>query len=185
MAKMASISPRATTTIGLALALVALYCAQVSFAQSGARDAAVSVPADTTTADSVAVEQCVTSTVQAERSATFTAQMTATTATQRMGMRIELQQRMRGETEFHTIVAPGFGVWRSSEVGVKIYKYVKQVTNLAAPAAYRAVVRFRWLGDKGRVLKRAELHTIRCVQPTLSTQVTQTPPPTPPPTNGA
>jgi hypothetical protein len=130
---------------------------------------------------SVTLEQCATSTVEAERSATFTAQMTATNATQRMGMRIELQQRMRGESEFHTISAPGFGVWRASEPGVKIYKYVKQVTNLTAPAAYRAVVRFRWLGDKGHVLKRAELRTPRCLQPTLAGQVTQTPPPAPTP----
>jgi len=90
-------------------------------------------------------------------------------------MRIELEQRLRGETIFHTVIAPGLGVWRDSEAGVKIYKYVKQVTNLTAPAAYRAVVRFRWLGDRGHVLKHAELRTPRCLQPTLSAQVTQTP----------
>jgi hypothetical protein len=101
--------------------------------------------------------------------------MTATGTTQRMGMRIELQQRLRGETSFHTVLAPGFGVWRASEPGVKIYKYVKQVTNLTAPAAYRAVVRFRWQGEKGHVLKRAELRTSRCQQPMLTGQVTQTP----------
>jgi hypothetical protein len=59
---------------------------------------------------------------------------------------------------------------------VKIYKYVKQVTNLGAPAAYRAVVRFRWLGEKGRALKHAELHTPRCQQPALSGQLVQTTP---------
>jgi hypothetical protein len=123
----------------------------------------------------VALEQCVTSTVQLERSATFTAQMVATAATQKMAVRFELQQRLRGEMDFHTLVAPGLGVWQRSEPGVKIYKYVKQVTNLAAPAAYRAVVRFRWLGDKSRVLKRAELHTQRCLQPALSAQVRQAP----------
>lgn len=124
---------------------------------------------------SVVLEQCVPSTVQTERSATFTAEMVATSETQRMGLRIELQQRLHGESTFHTLVAPGFGVWRSSEAGVKIYKYVKQVTNLGAPAAYRAVVRFRWLGEKGHLLKRAELHTARCLQPMLSGQVVQTP----------
>ena len=67
-------------------------------------------------------------------------------------------------------------MWRSSEPGVKIYKYVKQVTNLDAPAAYRAIVRFRWTGERGRVLKRDELHTPRCIEPTLPGQVTQTPP---------
>jgi hypothetical protein len=153
----------------LALGVVLLVCAQVALAHVGLRRALTTAPAEGTA--SVTLEQCVTSTLQAERSATFTAQMTATSATQRMGMRIELQQRLRGEGEFHTIMAPGFGVWRASEPGVKIYKYVKQVTNLTAPAAYRALVRFRWLGDRGRVLKRAELRTPRCLQPRLSRQV--------------
>ena len=103
--------------------------------------------------------------------------MAATATTQKMAMRIELQQRMHGESEFHTLAAPGFGVWRTSEPGVEIYKYVKQVTNLDAPAAYRVLVHFRWLDERGHVLKRDELHTSRCVQPTLPGQVTQTPPP--------
>ncbi len=163
-----------------ACVLVLLACGQVAGARvGGLHRPLVITPADG--APAVALEQCATSTVQAERSATFTAQMTATGATQRMGMRIELQQRMRGESEFHTVLAPGFGVWHPSETGVKIYKYVKQVTNLSAPAAYRAVVHFRWLGEKGHVLKRAELRTPRCIQPTLSHQVTQAPPASPAP----
>lgn len=159
----------------LTCTLALLVCAQVALAQGvHPHGTIVSAPSDGTA--SVTIEQCATSPEQAERSATFTAQMTATNATQRMGMRIELQQRMRGASEFHTVLAPGFGVWHPSESGVKIYKYVKQVTNLTAPAAYRAVVRFRWLGEKGHVLKRAELHTSRCVQPAFSKQVTQAPP---------
>jgi hypothetical protein len=164
----------------LACALLLLAFGQAALAHVGLRKAlTIALPEGV---PSVTLEQCAMSTVQAERSATFTAQMTATSATQRMGMRIELQQRTRGESEFHTVMAPGFGVWHPSEQGVKIYKYVKQVTNLSAPAAYRAVVRFRWLGDKGRVLKRAELHTSRCIQPTLSHQVIQAPPASPAPT---
>jgi hypothetical protein len=160
--------------LALACVLALLSCPPAAFARTGVHKTLAGTPVDGTPY-SVSLEQCATSTVQLERSATFTAQMTATAATQRMGMRIELQQRLRGEPEFHTILAPGFGVWRSSEAGVKIYKYVKQVTNLDAPAAYRAVVRFRWLGEKGHLLKHAELHTQRCLQPMLSEQVTQTP----------
>jgi hypothetical protein len=161
---------RSALILGCALAL--LVCAQVALA--GTSRALSAAP--TGGVASVGLEQCATSTVQAERSATFTAQMTATSATQKMAMRIELQQRLRGEAEFHTVLAPGLGVWHSSETGVQIYKYVKQVTNLDAPAAYRAIVRFRWLGEKGRVLKRDEQHTARCLQPALTGQVTQTPP---------
>jgi hypothetical protein len=158
----------------LGCVFVLLACAQVTLANGGMRSTLTPAPSDGTA--TVGIEQCVTSTVQAERSVTFTAQMSATGATQKMAMRIELQQRLHGESEFHTLVAPGFGVWRTSEPGVKIYKYVKQVTNLDTSAAYRALVRFRWIGERGHVLKRDELHTSRCIQPTLPGQVTQIPP---------
>ena len=164
---------------GVALALVGalalLAWTQAAFADTGLHTSATAPAAGTA---SVGIEQCVTSTVQAERSATFTAQMAATATTQKMAMRIELQQRLHGESEFHTLAAPGFGVWRTSEPGVEIYKYVKQITNLDAPAAYRVAVRFRWVDERGHVLKRDELHTSRCVQPTLPGQVMQTPPST-------
>jgi hypothetical protein len=169
-----NLNPVARTALVVACALTALACAGVAFAHGGARDASMFLNG---IGYSVTLEQCVTSTVQAERSATFTAQMVATSATQKMAMRIELQQRLRDEADFHTVLAPGFGVWRGSEAGVKIYKYVKQVTNLAAPAAYRVVVRFRWMGERGHVLKRAELRTPRCLQPLLPAQVKQAPAP--------
>ncbi len=175
----------------LACALVALACAQTALARSDLHYGAVgstamgnaaatsttTTPTDTS-GYSATVEQCVTSTVQSERSATFTAHMVAIPSTQRMQIKIQLQQRMHGETEYHTLTAPSLGVWHASEPGVRIDNYVQQVTNLAAPAAYRALVQFRWLSDKGHVLKRAELHTTHCLQPTLSGQVTQTPAPT-------
>lgn len=123
---------------------------------------------------SASLEQCTPSEIQAERSVTFTGDMVATPGTQRMGMKIELLEHVHGESGFHTVTSPGIGVWRGSEAGVRIYRYVKQITNLTAPAAYRAVVHFRWLGEKGRVIKRAELRTAKCVQPMLA------PPPSPP-----
>jgi hypothetical protein len=154
------------TALVLACALVALGCAQGALARGGVRDTASTAPTDTT-GYSATLEQCATSTVQSERSATFTAHMVAIGATQRMEIRIELQQRLRGETEYHTIAAPDLGVWHGSEPGVRIDNYVQQVTNLSAPAAYRALVQFRWLSDRVHVLKRAELHTSRCLQPML------------------
>ncbi|MGN6372046.1 MAG: hypothetical protein ACTHM1_03520 [Solirubrobacteraceae bacterium] len=117
---------------------------------------------------SATLEQCVTSSVAVQRSVTFTGQMVATPGTQRMSMRIELLERTPGQPGYRQVSAPGLGVWRSSEAGVRIYRYVKQITNLSAPAAYRAVVHFRWVGEKGHLLKRAELRTARCVQPSVS-----------------
>jgi hypothetical protein len=111
------------------------------------------------------LEQCVSTGEQADRSATFSGEMTGVAGTARMAMRIEVQERMPGEALFHTVNAPGLGVWRGSQPGVKIYKYVKQVTNLSSPAAYRALVSFHWLDDKGHLIKRAERHTSTCAQP--------------------
>jgi hypothetical protein len=126
------------------------------------------------------VEQCVTTGEQTDRSATFSAEMTAIAGTARMAMRIEVQERLPGEELFHTVSAPGLGVWRGSAPGVKIYQYVKQVTNLSFPAGYRALVRFHWLNDKGYVTRRAERHTLECVQPASApTPVTPVAPVTP------
>jgi hypothetical protein len=111
------------------------------------------------------VEQCVTTGEQVDRAATFSGEMTAIAGTARMAMRIEVQERLPEEGLFHTVSAPGLGVWRGSAPGVKIYQYVKQVTNLSSPADYRALVRFHWLNDKGYVIRRAERHTLQCMQP--------------------
>lgn len=125
---------------------------------------------------SASVEQCVTAASQSERAATFVGQMTATSATQRMAIQIEIQERTPTDIAFHTITAPGLGVWRQSETGVKIYKFVKQVTNLAAPAAFRAQVRYRWLDAHGRTIARAQRRTPICqqlAQPVVPVQPTQ------------
>jgi hypothetical protein len=114
---------------------------------------------------SVMLEQCLSTGEQANRSATFSGEMTAIAGTARMAIRIEVQERMPGEELFHAVSAPGLGVWRGSESGVKIYKYVKQVTNLSSPAVYRALVRFHWLNDNGHVIRRAERRTPKCAQP--------------------
>src|ERR1700686_1078470 len=85
---------------------------------------------------SASIEQCVPAAVQTERSATFTAQMTATAGTQRMAVQMEIQEWTPTDPSFRTILAPGLGVWSQSETGVKIYKFVKQFTNLTAPGAF-------------------------------------------------
>jgi hypothetical protein len=121
---------------------------------------------------SATLEQCVTAVAQAERSATFSGEMTAISGSTRMEMRIDVLERMPSEELFHTVSAPGLGVWRTAAPGVKVYKYLKQVTNLSAPAFYRASVRLRWLNAKGRLIKSLALHTPRCEQP-------QPPPPPP------
>jgi hypothetical protein len=115
---------------------------------------------------SATLEQCATATIpQTERSATFAGEMTAVAGTARMEIRIDLEERAPGELGFRTVSAPGLGVWHSSAAGVKVFAHIQQVTNLSAPAFYRAAVRFRWLNAKGRLLKSEELRTARCEQP--------------------
>jgi hypothetical protein len=164
-----SLVRRHTTRLMLSLlacgALASACVAQASAATAPVDWTPLAAQTDAAGGAAVTVEQCVTTGEQTDRSTTFSAEMTAVTGTARMAMRIEVQERLPGEELFHTVSAPGLGVWRGSAPGVKIYQYVKQVTNLSFPADYRALVRFHWLNDKGYVIRRAERHTLECVQP--------------------
>lgn len=140
--------------------------------QSGQMSGAVAGPLASAT-----VEQCVTSVDESERSATFSGEMTAVPGTARMSMRIDIEERTTADAQFHTVIAPGLGVWRDSEPKVKVYKYLRQVTNLSSPAVYRALVGFRWLNSKGRQIRRVERLTPKCEQPAAPTVTT--PPGTP------
>lgn len=112
-----------------------------------------------------ALEGCVTAGEQAGRSATFSGQMNTIPGAQRLAVRIELEERSRNTGGFRVVLAPGLGVWRLSEPGVKIYKYKDQVTDLAAPAAYRGLVRFRWMNAKGHVMRASSARTQVCKEP--------------------
>lgn len=114
------------------------------------------------------LEKCVTAAEQSERSVTFVAEMSTIPDATRMAIRIEIQERLPEEASFHTVRAPGLGVWRESDPGVKAFKYLNKVDNLSAPGVYRAAVRFRWLNAKDRPIKRLERHTASCVQPALA-----------------
>jgi hypothetical protein len=159
---------------GLATAACALACATGAQAHAAgahaARAAGVARNLQSGTSVSktdatVTLEQCLTSLVQSERAATVVGEMAAVPGTARMEINIGLLERDTGEIQYRPVSAPGLGGWRGSAPGVKNYTYIKQVTNLAAPAFYRGSVRFRWLNDRGRVIKAEELRTPRCEQP--------------------
>lgn len=120
------------------------------------------------------VEQCLVASLQSERSATFVGEMTAIPGSARMEINIGLLERAAGEGPYRLISAPGLSGWRGSAAGVKTYTYIKQVTDLAAPAFYRGAVRFRWLNAKGHVIKAEEMRTPRCEQSVESTTGTGT-----------
>jgi hypothetical protein len=151
-----------------ALALPALLVAALAIAVPSAPAATgTGEPSGSTPAKppmSVALEQCVSAVEQPERSATFSGEMSAIADTAKMQMRIDVLERVPSDAAYHTVSAAGLGVWRTAAPGVKTYKYLKQVTNLAAPAYYRAAIRFRWLTAKGKLIRATELRTPRCLQ---------------------
>jgi hypothetical protein len=138
---------------------------------AGARTAVdgASTPPSAKPIASATLTQCATATIpQAERSATFAGEMTAVPGSARMQMRIDLEERIPGETQYRMVNAPALGVWHASTPGVKVFTHIQQVTNLSAPALYRGIVRFRWLNAKGRTIKAEVLRTARCEQPAPS-----------------
>jgi hypothetical protein len=113
---------------------------------------------------SATLEGCTTSEEQSERTATFAGEMSMIPGAVKMEMRIDVLERAPSEESFHVVAAPGLGVWRWAAPGVKTYRYLKEVTNLAAPAYYRGSVRYRWVNAKGKLVKAYELRTPRCIQ---------------------
>jgi len=166
------ITPK-TAARGRALRRLALPLAALTLVPATARGAGavLAQPGRSSKAPaSATLEQCVTAVEAAERSATFGGEMTALPGTAHMQMRIEVLEKMPGEPLFRTVTAPGLGVWRSAAPGVRVYKYLKQVTDLSAPALYRAAVRFRWLNSKNRLVRSLELRTPRCDEPAPPSQ---------------
>jgi hypothetical protein len=154
----------------LALATAAAPAAALALASGTQPAAAAGAGTDHTAAQAkppaaALLEQCVTAVSQTERSATFTGEMTAVPGTARMQMRIEVLERPEHETVFHAVSYPGLGSWLRASPGVKTYRNLDRVTDLSAPAAYRAAIHFRWLNARGRVIKALELRTPRCEQP--------------------
>jgi hypothetical protein len=114
---------------------------------------------------SAGVEQCVTAPTQADRSVTFTGQMETVAGAHRMAIEIVVQEHTIEEEGFHTLTTAGLGSWQRSEAGVKIYKVRQAVTDLPAPAVFRAIVRYRWMNEKGQIIRHDERHTPICKQP--------------------
>ena len=151
--------PRPLTALALALAAAAAGAPLARAAADTQLAAAPKLPLV-----SVSLAQCAPAATQPERSATFAGEMNTIPGATHMEIRIEVLERLPAQPEFHTVAAPGLGDWRVSVAGVRVYKYLKQVTNLSAPAEYRAAVHFRWLNAKARIMRVAQMRTPVCVQ---------------------
>jgi hypothetical protein len=110
---------------------------------------------------------CVSGPAATDRTATFTGSMPTIKGTKRMWMRFDLQQRNAAAATFATIKVPGLGVWQKSAPGKTSsgFVFAQRVQALAAPGAYRALVRFRWYGKGGKLLRSTTRQTGTCTQP--------------------
>jgi hypothetical protein len=99
------------------------------------------------------------------RAATFTGSMPALTGTRRMQMRFALLQRRGAAGGYKPVDVPGWGAWERADPGRPGFILTKRVESLAAPAAYKAIVAFRWYDKKGRLQRESTRTTVACTQP--------------------
>ena len=116
---------------------------------------------------SVRVAECTPALEPEARLATFEARMRAVPGTDRLAVRFTLQTRGKGELDWRKVTAPGLDTWLTSDHGVGRYGYLKTVRNLSAPASYRTIVRFRWLGADDAVIRTARHKSESCRQTDL------------------
>ena len=112
---------------------------------------------------------CHTDAAPSNRYAIFASQTTAAAVRGTVEMSVEfvLEERGGGGGGFDVVPAPGFGAWVTSARGIGIFTYSHEVTALPAPAAFRVLVRARWIGHGHRVLRRLDALSPVCVQPLL------------------
>jgi hypothetical protein len=128
----------------------------------GAASAQASAPAL-----SAKITTCTTGPDDASRAAAFTGSMPAAALTKRMQMRFVLVQRVGPGPKgvFKKLAVPGWGGWEKSDPGRQGFVFTKRVEALTAPAAYRAVITFRWFDAKGHVQRTTTRTTPPCEQP--------------------
>ena len=114
------------------------------------------------------LEACETSPLAEQRAASFVGSMPAIAGATRLAMRFDLQRRRAGEELWHRVRgAEGLGVWETSKPGRAGFVFHKRVAGLGPSASYRAIVRFRWRSDDGRLVRSERRRTRACSQPDL------------------
>jgi hypothetical protein len=114
--------------------------------------------------DSATVTACVTGATQADRSATFSAGMDAVPRTSTMSINFDLYEQTSPTSGYVAVNAPGFGVWQTSTRRIASFTANDNVVDLPAPAAFRALVHYRWLNRRGRVIRRDARVTSACIE---------------------
>ncbi len=116
---------------------------------------------------------CETSLQQAERHMVAEGRMGVVPGTARLRLRFELEVRTPDRPKWTEVTGDKLGVWMTvSPAPRRKYVYAKRIEGLAAPADYRMVVRFRWLGGDGEKLASAKRTSDVCEQPDLRPDLT-------------
>jgi CARDB protein len=111
------------------------------------------------------VTACSSGPLATGRTATFTGSMPAIKGARRMWMRFDVLAHTGAVPGFAPLKVPGLGVWQKSVPGRPGgFVFAQRVQGLLAPGAYKAVVRFRWYGKGGRLLRAASRETAVCKQ---------------------
>jgi hypothetical protein len=114
--------------------------------------------------DSASVTACTTGASDTQRSATFSAVINAVPKTSTMSVSFDLYEQTSTSGGYVAVMAPGFGVWQTSSRGIASFTANENVVDLPAPASFRALVHFRWLNRRGRVIRRDDRVTTACVE---------------------
>ena len=97
------------------------------------------------------------------RHAVFRGAARRVAGTDRMWIKFKLQERT-GTGRFRTVAAPGLGVWRKSNSGVRRFAVRQRVLALGEGASYRVAVQFRWYDEDGELLRRTRRVSRACRQ---------------------
>jgi hypothetical protein len=112
---------------------------------------------------SATVTACVSGATPALRSANFRAEIQAVPGARTLAVSFSLFQRTTLAGGWVAVSAPGFNVWQHSTAGIGSFTANENVVDLPAPAAFRALVHFRWLDRRHHVVRRDERVTPNCV----------------------
>jgi CARDB len=109
---------------------------------------------------------CSSGPLATDRTATFTGSMPAIKGARRMWMRFDVVAHSGSAIGYTPLKVPGLGVWQKSVPGRPGgFVFNQRVQGLLAPGVYKAVVRFRWYGKGGRLLRSTSRETTICKQP--------------------
>jgi hypothetical protein len=142
---------------------LSLVAASLALIAAAAAASVASAATATNPLTSATVTGCVSGATAAQRSASFSAEIQTLPGARTLSISFSLYQRSAATGGWAEVSAPGFDVWQSSKPEIASFTANENVIDLPAPAAFRAVVRYRWLDRRHHVLRRAERVTPNCV----------------------